>query len=346
MGERKSSGGTVTQNGASACSRASTWPRLNALTRLGVVFLLALLLSSGTVPPAAAESSKPAAACPTGQPSFAAPAYLSLGSPFATVKADRIDPTVLYGATNRFGNLHTGFDMPAKLSTLLYAPAAGRVLLAGPDESQRYSPQANYYGKMVVLQVAAPAAGRTGAGALYVIYGHLDRVVVKTGQQVKAGEHIGYVGMTGVAVGPHLHLEVRYPSVQFSDTRNPALWLAPAAGAGVIAGQLRDANGKPLPAARLLVYRLAAKQTLWRVIYTYTVGKGVQSDPAWQDNFALPDAPAGKYRLVVGQGANARQVDVTVTTGGLTFVQMQLGQSTAATTCNWTPETAAGKGNQ
>ena len=44
-------------------------------------------------------------------------------------------------------------------------------------------------------------------GQSYVVYAHLSRVAVKTGQRVKRGQVIGYSGHNGNATGPHLHVE-------------------------------------------------------------------------------------------------------------------------------------------
>ena len=50
-------------------------------------------------------------------------------------------------------------------------------------------------------------AGLTSYGE-HEPYAHCSSICVTTGQQVQAGEVIGYVGHTGRATGSHLHLEV------------------------------------------------------------------------------------------------------------------------------------------
>jgi murein DD-endopeptidase MepM/ murein hydrolase activator NlpD len=40
-------------------------------------------------------------------------------------------------------------------------------------------------------------------------YGHCDKIRVRPGQRVKAGEFIATVGSTGRVTGPHLHFEIR-----------------------------------------------------------------------------------------------------------------------------------------
>ena len=70
------------------------------------------------------------------------------------------------------------------------ASADGIVLSAGPDAG---------YGNSVLID--------HGYG-IQTRYGHLSHVEVVVGQEVKRGQIIGEVGMTGRATGPHLHYEV------------------------------------------------------------------------------------------------------------------------------------------
>ena len=56
------------------------------------------------------------------------------------------------------------------------------------------------YGNYVVLQ---------HTGGLTTLYGHLNRPLVKVGDQVSQGQPIGLEGSTGNSTGPHLHFELR-----------------------------------------------------------------------------------------------------------------------------------------
>jgi len=86
---------------------------------------------------------------------------------------------------------HTGIDIIGQHGTPIYATADGVVT----DEADGYSG----YGIMVLIN--------HGRG-YKTVYAHLSKKLVKSGQKVKRGDKIGYMGATGLAVGTHLHYEV------------------------------------------------------------------------------------------------------------------------------------------
>ncbi|HYC39939.1 MAG TPA: M23 family metallopeptidase [Chitinophagaceae bacterium] len=97
----------------------------------------------------------------------------------------RIDP--IYKTTK----FHAGLDFTAPQGTPIYATANGVVTTAGSTGSG--------YGIHVIIN--------HGYG-YETLYGHMVRVKVRPGQQVRRGEVIGYVGSTGKSTGPHCHYEV------------------------------------------------------------------------------------------------------------------------------------------
>jgi murein DD-endopeptidase MepM/ murein hydrolase activator NlpD len=96
----------------------------------------------------------------------------------------RIDPFKGEGA------FHRGVDISA---------AYGRSIVAPADGTVTYADFYSGYGRMVIIE--------HGHGIL-TRYGHMSGFTVVEGEEVKRGDVIGYVGMSGRSTGPHLHYEV------------------------------------------------------------------------------------------------------------------------------------------
>ena len=86
--------------------------------------------------------------------------------------------------------MHAGIDFGAPFGAPVYAVSDGRVDYAGYRGG---------YGRYVRIQ----HGGGLGTG-----YGHMSRIAVANGQNVRRGQIIGYVGTSGLSTGPHLHYEL------------------------------------------------------------------------------------------------------------------------------------------
>jgi murein DD-endopeptidase MepM/ murein hydrolase activator NlpD len=88
---------------------------------------------------------------------------------------------------------HLGVDYAAPTGTPVWATAAGRVTYVGPRGGA---------GNAIIID---------HAGGMSSTYMHLSKFAkgLASGQQVRQKQVIGYVGMTGLATGPHLHFSVR-----------------------------------------------------------------------------------------------------------------------------------------
>jgi murein DD-endopeptidase MepM/ murein hydrolase activator NlpD len=105
-----------------------------------------------------------------------------------------------YGEVSSYwSTYHTGLDFAAASGTPLVSVAQGTVTYVGYDGA---------YGNKTEI---------TLTDGTVIWYAHQTSQVVSTGDVVQPGELIGYVGATGNVTGPHLHLEVRMPTVDGID---------------------------------------------------------------------------------------------------------------------------------
>jgi murein DD-endopeptidase MepM/ murein hydrolase activator NlpD len=102
---------------------------------------------------------------------------------------------------------HAGIDLAARTGTPVVAAGAGKVVRAG---------EASGYGNLVVVDHGNGTQTR---------YAHLDRIDVKVGDTLDAGQSLGAAGATGRVTGAHLHFEIR----QDGEPVDPAAMLKAAA---------------------------------------------------------------------------------------------------------------------
>lgn len=102
-----------------------------------------------------------------------------------------------YGVTNEFawagawdGNYHNGIDLGAASGADILAAGPGTVTYVGWYDSG---------GNAVIV---------SHGNGVRTIYMHMSAQAATVGQQVSAGDLIGYVGSTGYSTGPHLHFQI------------------------------------------------------------------------------------------------------------------------------------------
>jgi murein DD-endopeptidase MepM/ murein hydrolase activator NlpD len=124
---------------------------------------------------------------PQGQPMRKA--FLRAPVDFTRVSSE-FNPHRLHPILNTIRG-HMGTDYAAPIGTPVHAAGDGRVSFEGVRGG---------YGNAIML-----AHGSN----IETLYGHMSRFArsVHVGSHVQQGDTIGYVGMTGLATGPHLHYE-------------------------------------------------------------------------------------------------------------------------------------------
>jgi murein DD-endopeptidase MepM/ murein hydrolase activator NlpD len=118
---------------------------------------------------------------------------------------------------------HKGIDLAAATGTPIRASADGVV-----EKAEWFGG----YGLFVSLD---------HGGAMETRYGHMSRVAVAEGQQVRKGDVIGYVGSTGRSTGPHLHYEVRVAG----EAVNPVPYLQTNGGKLYASNNQAEGRGGP-----------------------------------------------------------------------------------------------------
>lgn len=89
-------------------------------------------------------------------------------------------------------SFHTGIDIAGSTGDNIIASLSGKVVSAGWYNS--------VYGNVIIIN---------HGNNIQTFYAHLDKILVKSGQNVDSGDVIGKMGSTGLSTGPHLHFEIR-----------------------------------------------------------------------------------------------------------------------------------------
>ena len=267
---------------------------------------------------------------------------LFLRRPIDPPANDSVDITYRFGSTqSHLRDPHHGVEFLNRLGTPVLAAADGKVVVAGTDiepTSARgvwpitfYGLYSNFYGNLVVIEHAMPAAVSSAfpdiPSPLYTLYGHLSAIEVQPGQEVKAGQEIGKVGMAGIATGSHLHFEVRLGENSYKASRNPELWLAPHIDSngqpkGALAGRFLNSYNTSLELPSVVLQHLPSGPdgpSDFEVSMTTYEEKGLLGQAPFLESFGAGDLPAGWYRITFPMNGLRKEL-VQVFPGQLTVV--------------------------
>lgn len=177
-------------------------------------------IETASVAPAVLQSPPPAGTSPapgfppqpmarpaTVQPASAAlPSNIAPKVPARTGRFMRpVDGKVISGYGPKDGGLHNdGINIKAARGTAVRAAENGVVAYTGSEMAG--------YGNLVLIR---------HQDRWITAYAHMDKILVKKGDVVKAGQSIGTVGATGSVDSPQLHFEVR----KGTRAENPAKYI-------------------------------------------------------------------------------------------------------------------------
>ena len=262
----------------------------------------------------------------TGVTPPAAPLHTFFARPIALQDQPFIDQTYRYGSTmGGTFQQHQGVEFNNPRGTPVHAIGSGVVVYAGPAERGALT---------VAIRHDTTLAVGGQAMFLFSAYYHNSRLLVRVGERVRRGQVISEVGNTGRATNEHLHLEVHVaPTREGQDvvdsaqrfppnTVNPELWIEPLPGTGVVAGQVWDSAGRPVPQARIYgIVKPEPQETPF--LYAETYGAKAHPDPAYHEHFAVGDVPAGEYDVGVTIGGARVIRHVRVEAGKVTWVEFR-----------------------
>jgi len=134
---------------------------------------------------------------------FISPASAYADSTYFTSRFGYRRTYIGLGTDIRVSGFHTGLDFGGGTGLPIEAPAAGRVIFAGP------------------LTVRGNATIIDHGWGIYSGFWHQSEIQVQVGDVVEQGQIIGLVGGTGRVTGPHLHWEIWVNGIQV----DPLQWL-------------------------------------------------------------------------------------------------------------------------
>jgi murein DD-endopeptidase MepM/ murein hydrolase activator NlpD len=191
--------GSLAAKDAQLAKLAAQADRLAAAGSAAEIGVLADLVETELAATAKVDQLIAAAAAAAGAPAFQQalrwvwPSQGPVSQPFGPTALTLEPPRTYHGVA--YPNFHDGIDIAAPLGAPVFAAAGGRVAFVGhlPDGAE-------------IVLIAHD-------GALFSMYAHLDDThappPVKVGDSVRAGDPIGWIGLTGITTGPHLHFVIR-----------------------------------------------------------------------------------------------------------------------------------------
>ena len=232
-------------------------------------------------------------------------------SPIQTPDNDSVDLGYLYGSTQRRKReAHHGVEFQNASGTPVHAAEAGVVVFADSDKVTKVSPWTDFYGNVVIIR---------HANDLYTLYAHLSKILVQAGDEVDVGEIIGEVGLTGAAIGSHLHFEVRKggDGTDYFSIENPVLWLIPHAGTGTLSITLKMDIEQNVERQLVVTYYADGNTDSTRIYYISSYAAGFEHNA---EDAALGELPPGRYRIAFNDTVGTHERWVDVEAGKLTEV--------------------------